>query len=322
MDRQHIEVPRLAILVPCYNEEETLPYSAPLLLQKLEALSNDNKCLSNSYVVLVDDGSLDGTWTAIEKTQREYGRRVVGIRLAINAGHQNALMAAIDYAVSHSDVSISIDADLQDSLASFDDMLQAHTMGAELVFGVRRSRATDTTVKRTTASLFYRTMAILGVNMVEQHADYRLMSRSAMLNLQQFPEYHLFLRGLVKKLHNRVAIVEYDRLPRTTGETKYTLRKMLSLAVRGVTSFSVVPLRAIGLVGIFVFVAGLMLAVYAFAAGISGATVPGWASISAPLYALGGVMMFSIGILGEYIGKIYEQVKGRPRYLVDEILGD
>jgi len=312
----------VAFLVPCYNEEQVLPTTVDALVRKLDALSAAGAAAGDSFVVLVDDGSLDHTWSVIEGTQAKYGASIVGICLSVNAGHQNALVAALDYVTSRADLSISIDADLQDSLDAIDDMLEAYRGGAEMVFGVRRSRESDTRFKRLTAAWFYRVMTALGVDMVHQHADYRLMSRAAMKNLQQFPEYHLFLRGLVKRLHNRVAVVEYDRVARVAGESKYTLRKMLSLAIRGIVSFSTVPLRAVSILGLMVFAAGILLSLYAIVGGLSGHTVPGWASISAPLYALGGVIMLCIGVLGEYVGKIYEQVKGRPRYLIDKMVGD
>lgn len=320
--RERRDEPRVAFLVPCFNEEQALPATIRALVQKLAALSSAGMCRADSFIVLVDDGSLDDTWHIIEEAQTEYGARIIGICLSVNAGHQNALVAALDFATPRTDVSISIDADLQDSLDAVDDMLRSYRGGAEMVFGVRRSRDADTPFKRVTAGWYYRLMTALGVDMVQQHADYRLMSRAAMNNLQQFPEYHLFLRGLVKRLHNRVAVVEYDRVARTAGESKYTLRKMLSLAVRGVVSFSTAPLRAVSILGIVVFSVGIVLSLYAIAGGIAGHTVPGWASISAPLYALGGIIMLCIGILGEYVGKIYEQVKARPRYLIDKVVGD
>jgi len=314
--------PRIAIVVPCFNEGETLVQTIPILKGKLGDLIAASRCDQNSIIVFVDDGSTDCTWDLVKAASCKASGSIIGIRLAINAGHQNALMAALDFVADRVEASISIDADLQDSLASLEDMLAAYQDGAEIVFGVRRSREADTVFKRITAAFFYRFMRLMGVDAIEQHADYRLLSRAAMRNLRQFPEYHLFLRGLATRLHNRVAVVEYERLPRTAGHTKYSLRKMLSLALRGITSFSTYPLRAISVVGFIVFSIGLLLATYAVISSFAGATVPGWASISAPLYALGGIIMLSIGILGEYVGKIYEQVKARPRYLVDEIAGD
>lgn len=314
--------PRLALLVPCFNEADTLPRTIPALREKLASLISAARCDPASFLVFVDDGSFDGTWARIETASRESHRQVVGIRLAVNCGHQNALVAAIDYATDRAEASVSIDADLQDELATLDDMLSAYMQGAELVLGVRRSRASDTAFKRWSAGFFYRLMRVMGVDATEQHADYRLMSSAAMRNLRQFPEYHLFLRGLIARLHNKVAIVEYDRLPRTAGETKYPLRKMMSLAVNGITSFSTVPLRAISIMGFVVFALGFSLATFAVVSWLLDATVPGWASITAPLYALGGVVMLSVGVVGEYVGKIYEQVKKRPRYLIDQIAGE
>jgi polyisoprenyl-phosphate glycosyltransferase len=310
--------PRLAVIVPCFNEAVALPSTIEILLRKLDELAVSGRCARDSCLVLVDDGSVDKTWEIIRKAVACANGRVIGIRLAVNAGHQYALIAGIDHVAQRCDVSITIDADLQDDPATMDKMLAAYEAGAEIVLGVKSSRTgADTLFKRLTARLFYRLMRFLGVDLVEQHADHRLMSRSAMRNLARFPEHHLFLRGLVKRLHGRIEYVSYVILPRSAGETKYSLRKMLSLAWNGVTSFSIVPLRLIAAMGGLIFIIASGLALHALAAAFAGAAVPGWASITVPLYMLGGLILLSLGVVGEYIGKIFIEVKRRPRYLVD-----
>jgi glycosyltransferase involved in cell wall biosynthesis len=310
--------PRLAVILPCFNEEVALPSTIKILLGKLDELAVSGSCARDSYLVFVDDGSVDKTWEVIRNAVACTGGRVLGIRLAINAGHQYALIAGIDHVAERCDVSITIDADLQDDLAAMDKMLEAYEAGAEIVLGVKSSRTgVDPLFKRLTARSFYKLMRFLGVDLVEQHADHRLMSRSAMRNLARFPEYHLFLRGLVKRLHGRIAYVSYVIQPRSAGETKYSLRKMLSLAWNGVTSFSIAPLRLIAFMGGLIFIIASGLALHALLAAFDGVAVPGWASITVPLYMLGGFILLSLGVVGEYIGKIFIEVKRRPRYLVD-----
>ncbi|MER2605093.1 MAG: glycosyltransferase [Siculibacillus sp.] len=310
--------PRLAIVVPCFNEERALPSTLVTLRARLEAMVAGGIVTADSFVLCVDDGSLDRTWEIIAAAHAAEGARVDGVRLAVNAGHQNALLAGLMAALPNCDVSISIDADLQDDPAAMDAMIEAHRRGAELVLGVRTSRPTDGWFKRGTAAAFYRGMRLLGADLVLQHADFRLMSRAAMRNLAAFPEYHLFLRGLQRRLHDRVAHVHYDQRPRAEGESKYTLGRMVSLALDGVTSFSVVPLRLIAVLGALIFLVSSALALYALTIGLIGHTVPGWASIAVPLYAINGLTLFCLGIVGEYVGKIYMEAKQRPRYLIDE----
>ena len=313
--------PRLALVVPCYNEESVLQTTNAELIRRLDALIAESRCTQDSYVVYVDDGSSDQTWPIISEAAAEAPGRVVGIKLACNTGHQNALMASLAYATDRSDASVSIDADLQDDLDVLGEMIDRYREGAELVLGIRKSRPTDSWFKKTSAGAFYRLLTFMGVDAIEQHADFRLMSVAAMRNLREFPEYHLYLRGFPNLLHNRIAKVYYDRAARTAGYSKYSMRRMLSLAWNGVTSFSVVPLRLITFLGFFVFFVSAALVVFSIGAFIGGATLPGWASITVPLYALGGLIMLSIGIVGEYIGKTYTEVKRRPRYLVDHVEG-
>jgi glycosyltransferase involved in cell wall biosynthesis len=313
--------PRLALVVPCYNEEGVLQTTIAELNRRLDALIADASCASDSYIVFVDDGSKDETWPIIAAAVAAAPARVVGVRLARNSGHQYALMAGLAYVTDRSDASISIDADLQDDLDVLQEMVARYRDGAELVLGIRRSRATDSWFKRTSAAAFYKLLGLLGVDIVEQHADFRLLSAAAMGNLRQFPEYHLFLRGFPNLLHNRVDYVHYDRHARTAGQSKYPIARMLALALDGITSFSVVPLRLISILGFLVFFVATLLVIFALVARGVGEALPGWASITVPLYAMGGMIMLSVGIVGEYVGKTYTEVKRRPRYLVDHVEG-
>lgn len=309
----------MAIVVPCYNEEDVLPLSAPKLVELIDRLAANGLCQPNSFIVLVDDGSRDGTWPLLQEMVKRYDGHCRALRLATNSGHQNALLAGLEYAAARSDASVSIDADLQDDLAAVETMLERYRNGDEIVLGVRSDRTTDSPFKKFTAGVFYRLMRTMGVVATPQHADFRLLSKTAMVNLQRFTEYHVYLRGFPHVLHSRISYVYYSRSPRLAGETKYPFGKMLSLAWNGITSFSVVPLRVIGILGASVFFISTVLFLYAVIARAGGDVVPGWASITAPLYALGGMIMLSIGVLGEYVGKIYIEVKRRPRYLLDRV---
>lgn len=313
---------KVAIVVPCFNEAEVLGTSIPRLVSLLEDLRDRYGCSDESYVVFVDDGSRDATWEMISHASSVHKGRVQGLRLSRNAGHQNALIAGLHHVTGHCDVSISIDADLQDDLAALPKMLEEYRGGAEIVLGVKASRSVDPLFKSITAAIFYKGMNLMGVDLVENHADCRLLSAKALANLAQFPERVLFLRGLQSLVHGKVATVSYHLSPRLAGESKYPLKKMLALAWNGITSFSVVPLRLISWVGGIVFLISLVLAIYAFGNAVEGKALPGWASITVPLYLLGGLLMLCLGVVGEYVGKIYMEVKLRPRFLVDEVVGN
>jgi polyisoprenyl-phosphate glycosyltransferase len=310
---------KIAIVAPCYNEADVLPTSIPRLVLVVDDLMVNHNCAPDSYVVFVDDGSRDRTWELIAEAAIQHPGRVRGIRLSKNAGHQYALMAGLTYVTGICDAAISIDVDLQDDLAALPQMVEKHRMGAEIVLGVKESRADDPLLKTFTAKAFYAAMRWLGVDLVADHADCRLMSATALANLAKFPEYFIFLRGLQPLLHKNIATVRYSLSPRLAGESKYPFRKMLALAWNGITSFSIAPLRLISCTGAIVFVASLGFAVSALAKALNGETLPGWASITVPLYLLGGLLMLSIGTVGEYVAKIFLEVKRRPRYLVDEI---
>ncbi len=306
------------IVVPCYNEQDALPITAPQIIAHFRKLvaSSTNR-LASFRVLLVDDGSKDETWSIISGLSAQ-NPEVEGIKLARNFGHQAAMLSGLSAATA--DVVITMDADLQDDIGAINAMLAAYENGSDLALGVRSDRSSDTAAKRSTAGAYYSILALLGVNIVKNHADFRLMSKRALAALLEHKEVNLFLRGLIPMLGFPVVLVPYTRMQRTAGETKYTLRKMLRLAADGVTSFSVAPLRFIALLGGVVFVVSMLLGTYYLAERLftPERTIPGWASTVLPLLFLGGLQIMSIGVLGEYIGKIYLEVKRRPRFIVEQ----
>lgn len=308
--------PTLAFVVPCYNEGLSLPELLRKLSEIDEQLVSSGAIRERSMIVIVDDGSTDDTWQKITEAIRTHN--VKGIRLSRNHGHQAALLAGLMTAVA--DVVISLDADMQDDPAAIPRMLEAHSRGAQIVFGVRSSRDTDTAFKRKTARIYYEILQRMGVDIVPDHADYRLMSRKAINVLREFGEVNLFLRGLVKNIGFKTETVEYDRAERFAGETKYPLSKMIHLAIEGITSFSARPLRYVTWIGILVAMTSFFLAFYAIFAWWRGVTIPGWTSITIPIFMLGGVQLVALGIIGEYIGKIYLETKRRPQFIIDEII--
>ena len=309
---------RLSVVVPCYNEQEVLPETAARLSGLLDALSAAGKITADSQVILVDDGSRDATWDTI-RAQHERDPRIRGLKLSANRGHQTALMAGLFAA--EGDAIVSIDADLQDDVRAIHDMIDAYHGGADVVYGVRKDRASDTAFKRSTAEWYYRLIAVLGVKIIYNHADFRLMSRRAIEALKQYTEINLFLRGIVPLIGYRTATVYYVRAERFAGESKYPLRKMLAFALNGVTSFTAFPLRLISMLGIVVslFSVGMMLWAL-WVKFFTANSLPGWASSVIPIYLLGGIQIFSIGVVGEYISKIYAEAKRRPRYFIEEWL--
>jgi polyisoprenyl-phosphate glycosyltransferase len=309
----------LSIVIPCYNEEAVLPETARRLAALLDRLLATGKVDHGSRIYFVDDGSRDNTWNIIDQlasTDAQFG----GIKLSRNQGHQNALVAGL-FSVP-GDAVVSMDADLQDDVNAVEAMLDSHRRGIDVVYGVRRQRNQDTMFKRWSAAVFYRLMDALGAESIRNHADYRLLSRRALEALKQFRETNLYLRGIVPLVGYRSEIVHYDRASRYAGETKYPLHKMLGLALNGVTSFSVVPLRLITVLGLIIFAGSLSVAVWAACAYfLFDATIPGWTSVVLPMYLLGGAQALFTGILGEYLGKIYAEVKDRPRYFVERMVG-
>lgn len=307
---------KLAIVVPCYNEEEMLPQTTSELLRVLEGLQSAKK-IEQGIVLYVDDGSHDRTWQLICELASKY-TQVKGLKLAHNAGHQQALWAGLEWAAVNADAAISIDADLQDDVDAIVEMVDAWRGGADIVFGVRKERKTDTLFKRHTAQGFYKLMNALGGEVVYNHADFRLMSRRTLQALVSFPERNLFLRGMVASLGYPTAQVFYDRKERLAGESKYPLSKMLSFALDGITSFSVRPLRYIVMLGMLFILISLAAIIYGVVVYFEGKTIPGWTSLLVSVWFIGGSILMAVGIIGEYIGKIYKEVKRRPRYFIEK----
>ena len=311
----------LYIVVPCYNEEEVLPETSRRLKDKLETLMAAGKITPDSRILFVNDGSKDKTWEIISGLHARCPL-FSGVDLTRNRGHQNALLAGLMTAKDRADAVISMDADLQDDVDAVDAMVDKFLDGVDIVYGVRSSRKKDSFFKRFTAEGFYRVMNALGAETVFNHADYRLMSRRALEGLARFREVNLFLRGIVPMIGYRTDTVEYERGERFAGESKYPLKKMLAFAMEGITSLSVKPLRLITTLGFLVFFISLVMIVYNLVRWVGGHTVTGWASIACSLWALGGLILLSLGVVGEYIGKIYLETKGRPRFLIRQVLED
>lgn len=322
MNKTDTKHPLIAIVVPCYNEQEVLPMSNEKLRQVLVDMIADGKVDSRSRIVYVDDGSRDDTWALISRYSDEH-EVVTGVKLSGNRGHQNALMAGFDTArdVLNADAIVSIDADLQDSPDAIVEMVEHFTQGSDIVMGVRKRRDTDTWFKRTTAQGFYKIMRRMGVDVTYNHADYRLVSRRAAEAMRDYDERNLFLRGVVKSLGFKQTCVYYDRTERLAGESKYPLGKMINFAVDGITSFSVKPVRMVFTLGMaFLFIA-LLIFIYVLYSYFVGEAVSGWSSLMISLWFIGGCVLIGMGIVGEYIGKIYIEVKHRPRYIIAETAG-
>lgn len=305
-----------AIVVPCYNEEAVLAETTSRLLEVMQRVAEKHADLQGR-IVYVDDGSRDGTWPLIGSLSKQHPQ-VMGLKLAHNAGHQHALWAGLEWAAAHVDAAISIDADLQDDVNVIPEMIDLFLGGKDIVYGVRRDRPTDTWFKRTTALAFYKLMSKLGGDIVYNHADYRLMSRRTLAALMTYGERNLFLRGMVRTLGFPQAMVYYDRGERFAGESKYPLRKMLAFAIDGITSFSVRPLRLISIVGLSFMLVALAVIVYGLVAWLCGRTIQGWTSLLVSLWFIGGALLVALGVIGEYVGKIYAEVKRRPRYFIEE----
>ena len=309
----------LYIVVPCYNEEEVLPETSRRLREKLEALMAAGKISERSRVLFVNDGSKDRTWEIVSSLHGECPL-FCGVDLSRNRGHQNALLAGLMTAKDRCDMAISMDADLQDDVDAVDAMVEEYYAGCDIVYGVRSARKKDTFFKRFTAEGFYRLMNFMGAETVFNHADYRLMSKRALEGLAQFREVNLFLRGIVPMIGYITGYVSYERGERFAGESKYPLKKMLSFAMEGITSLSTKPIRYITLLGFLVFLVSIAMLIYSVVRWANGATVLGWASVICSVWAIGGLILLSLGIIGEYIGKIYLETKGRPRFLIREVL--
>ncbi len=307
---------QLSIIVPCYNEEEVLEETSAQLISLIEGLIGSSKVDDNSTIYFIDDGSKDSTWNIIE-TLSEKCKYISGIKLSRNFGHQNALLSGL--LTVKGDVIISTDADLQDDISMIEKMIDLYDKGNDIVYGVKRKRDVDSAFKRTTAEGFYKILHLMGVEIIYNHADFRLLSRNVIEHLKDFKEVNLFLRGIMPLVGFRSSTVSYEISERMAGESKYTLRKMIAFAWNGISSFSVTPLRFISATGFILFVSTIILTIYSLVTWLfTDNAIPGWTSTVLPMYFLGGVQMLSLGIIGEYIGKIYLEIKARPRYIIEK----
>lgn len=311
--------PRLAIVIPCYNEEEALPHTLPALKDIIHRLAGRKLVADDSYILCADDGSHDRTWEVIT-AEHKLSDTVKGISLAHNRGHQFALLAGLMSAMDNCDMAVSIDADLQDDPEAIIEMVERYHEGYEIVYGVRASRQTDTMFKRTTARAFYKLQHNMGLETVYDHADFRLMSNRALHLLSHYGESNLFLRGIIPQIGLKHTIVTYNRNPRVAGESKYPLSKMLSFSIDGITSFSAQPIRLIFMVGLILLILDILMVIYVLVSYFCGAVIPGWSSLMLSVWFLGSITLMSIGVVGEYIGKIFTEVKQRPRYEIRDTL--
>ena len=307
----------LWIVIPCYNEEEVLPITSGQFLEQLQSMIQSGKIAANSKILFVDDGSKDSTWTIIEKLSNE-NELFVGIKQSRNRGHQNAVLAGLMEAKKYADITISIDCDGQDDIKAMENMVDEYHNGNDIVYGVRSSRTTDTFFKRFTAESFYKLLELMGVEVVFNHADYRLISKRVLDEFENFKEVNLFLRGMVPLVGFSSTSVYYERNERIAGESHYPLSKMLGLAFDGITSLSIKPIRMIAAMGVIVSLISFIGIIYVFLSQIFGTVVPGWSSMLSIICFLGGIQLISLGVIGEYIGKIYLEVKQRPRYIISE----
>lgn len=312
-----MENPVLYIVIPCYNEQEVLPITAPMFLNKLHELAEKKLVSENSRIMFVNDGSSDGTWDIIRALAAS-DEHYIGISQSRNRGHQNAVLAGLMEAKDRCDISISIDCDGQDDINAMDDMVRAYLDGCDIVYGVRNDRETDSLFKRTTAQGFYKFLSAMGADIVYNHADYRLISARALHELAKFKEVNLFLRGMVPLVGFKSTSVEYKRAERIAGKSKYPLRKMLALAGDGITSLSIKPLRLIMSFGVIVALLSFVGVIWAIVSALAGRAVAGWASMTCIICFVSGVQLICMGIIGEYIGKIYMETKHRPRYIISE----
>ncbi len=311
----------LYLVIPCYNEEEVLPETARQLLDKMHTLIQREKISEKSRIVFVNDGSRDRTWEIITQLHQE-NPIYQGIQLSRNRGHQNALLAGLMTVKSYCDMTISLDADLQDDIDAIDEMVEKYYAGNDIVYGVRNARDTDTFFKKFTAQGYYKVMNKMGADIVYNHADYRLMSRKALDALEDFKEVNIFLRGVVPMIGYKCDYVYYARKERFAGESKYPLKKMLSFAWEGITSLSTKPIALITRLGLFIFLVSIIILIYSIIRHFTGATTSGWTSLIVSIWAIGGLQLLAIGIIGQYIGKVYLEAKGRPKFIVETYLSD
>lgn len=316
-----MKTPVIAIVVPCYNEQEVFQKTESELRTLINRMREEGIAAPGSFILYVDDGSKDNTWPMIEAASRLHPGIDCGVKLGHNAGHQNALLAGLEVAKDRCDAAISIDADLQDDINAIPKMVRDYIEGYEIVYGVRDSRETDTWFKRTTAQGFYKTMKWLGVESVYNHADFRLMSSRAIAELLRFKESDIFLRGVVARIGLRHSVVKYDRKEREAGESKYPLKKMINFAIEGITSFSIKPVRMVFTLGIVFIIIAIGIFIYTIYSYFSNETIAGWTSLMLSIWFCTGILLLCLGIIGEYVGKIFMQVKERPRYVIEKIEG-
>ncbi|PRR79977.1 glycosyltransferase family 2 protein [Clostridium vincentii] len=309
----------LYLVIPCYNEEEVLQETAKRLLEKISFMMEKDQITRESKIMFVNDGSKDKTWNIIEELHSK-NNIFSGVNLSRNKGHQNALVAGLMTAKDYADMTISLDADLQDDIEVIDKFVEEYYNGSDIVYGVRSSRKTDSFFKKTTALAFYKLMNGLGVDVMYNHADYRLMSKRALEGLSEFKEVNLFLRGIVPLIGYKYSVVEYERHERFAGESKYPLSKMLAFAWDGITSFSIKPIRIITGLGFFIFAVSFVALIYSVVVNLRGNTVTGWTSLTVSIWMIGGIQLLSLGVIGEYVGKIYNETKKRPRYIIADKL--
>ena len=317
MEREKNDI--LYLVVPCYNEQEVLPETSKRLKEKMESLMERNLISRDSRIMFVNDGSKDRTWSMIEELH-EQDPIFAGVKLSRNRGHQNALLGGLMTAKEYADMTISLDADLQDDIDVIDQMVEKYYDGCEIVYGVRSARTTDTFFKRFTAESFYHMISMMGGEIVFNHADYRLMSKRALEEMAKYKEVNLFLRGIVPMIGFKTDVVTYERHERMAGESKYPLKKMLALAIDGITSLSTKPIRFIVFLGLFIFLCSIGMLIYSLVQHFLGYTSIGWTSLIVSIWAIGGLQLLAIGVIGEYIGKIYLETKARPRYIIEKVL--
>lgn len=318
---RNITLPILCLIVPCYNEEAVLPWAAAELLKKLEQLAADKKINAASRVLFVDDGSKDSTWQIVEELHQRHPQ-LCGIQFSKNEGHQYAVFAGLIFAKDRADLTISIDVDLQQDIQAIDQMLEQYRQGADIVYGVRNDRKTDGICKKLSALGFYTLMKWMGSNVIKNHADYRLLSKRAMESLSQYQEVNLFLRGIIPELGYQTAVVHFDVKERSAGNSKYTLGKMLRLAVDGITSFSIRPMEIVAGIGLLVTGLSVLMVLSTIIAHFMGKTITGWSTLVCSIWFLGGIQLIALGIMGEYIGKTYLETKHRPKYHLQSVLWD
>ena len=310
------KIPTLYLIIPCYNEEEVLPISKDIIEDKMKTLIKNKTIKKDSKILFVDDGSKDGTWDIIKKLTKN--KLYSGVKLSRNRGQQNAILAGLLVSKKHADITISIDVDLQDDINVIDDMVKEYNDGAEIVYGVRKSRKKDSFFKRFTAEIYYKLMKLMGVELVFNHSECRLLRIRAIEGLDEFEEVNLFLRGIIPQIGYKTSVAYYDRNTRLAGKTKYSVKKLLKLAFEGITSFSVRPLKMITFFGILFFFMSIGIIIFALINKMLGYAVEGWTFLMGSIWLVAGIQMLSLGIIGEYIGKIYQETKKRPRFIIEE----